>query len=163
MSKIIVSDASPLIALAKLECLELLLALFSEVHIPHSVYLEATCARHRRDAQLIDDFVQQNVVVHNDQTTDDYKRFRSMLDEGESQALRLAAQLQCAILIDERLGRAVAKQQSIPVVGVMGVLLEAKTRGKIDALRPLIEQLLDNGYRLSERVIEIVLKRAGEN
>ena len=84
------------------------------------------------------------------------------MDEGESQALALADSLACGILIDERLGRQIAKQHHIPVVGVMGVLLQAKTKGKIHSIRPLIEQLLENDYRLSKRVIQLVLKRAKE-
>ena len=57
MSKIIVSDASPLIALAKLNRLELLLSVFQEVHIPNSVYLETTASITREDTQRIIKFV----------------------------------------------------------------------------------------------------------
>lgn len=88
--------------------------------------------------------------------------FKNILDEGESQALSLATKLQCGILIDERLGRSIAERHSIPVVGVMGVLLRAKAEGRIDLVKPLIEKLLQHNYRLSVRVINIVLKRAGE-
>ena len=70
--------------------------------------------------------------------------------------------LNCAVLIDERLGRKIARSNAIPVVGVMGVLLQAKEKGKINAIKPLITQLLKHDYRLSERVIELVLQRAEE-
>ena len=65
-------------------------------------------------------------------------------------------------MIDERLGRVVAQQSAIPVVGVMGVLLQAKATGKIKNIGPLIEQLLQHDYRLSRRVIDLVLSKAGE-
>jgi len=164
MRKIIVSDASPLIALANLDQLELLFVSFSEVHIPQAVVHEATHDRYRNDSNVIYDFITENqrVIIHNDQENQAYSEYRNILDEGESQALALADHLACGILIDERLGRKIAKQHQIPVVGVMGVLLQAKSKGKIDSIRSLIEQLLENDYRLSERVIKLVLKRAKE-
>jgi predicted nucleic acid-binding protein len=162
MRKIIVSDASPLIALAKLDLLELLLDVFSEVHIPQSVYLETTINRHRVDSQRIHDFVTEFATLHADQQSREYEQFRSILDEGESQALALAKKLDCGVLIDERLGRRVAQQSALPVVGIMGVLLQAKAMGKIKTIRPLIEELLEHNYRLSKRVIDLVLSKAGE-
>ena len=157
-----VADASPLIALAKLDQLELLLNIFSEVHIPQSVYLETTIDRHCVDSQRIHDFIIAFATLHADQQGKEYEKFRSILDEGESQALALAKKLDCGVLIDERLGRTVAKQSALPVVGVMGVLLQAKATGKIKNIRPLIEQLLAHDYRLSKRVIDLVLSRVGE-
>ena len=166
MSKIIVSDASPLIALAKLDHLELLFCLFSEVHIPNAVYLETTLTTQRRDTQRIIEFVKEydekQCFIHRDLKDHKYLAFKTRLDEGESQALALASQLQCGVLIDERLGRSIAEQHSIPVVGIMGILLQAKAVGKIDLIKPLIDELLLYKYRLSTRVINIVLQRAGE-
>jgi len=164
MMKIIVSDTSPLIALAKLDHLDLLFVSFLEVHIPESVYHEATHDRYRQDSQKIHDFIttQKRVVIHEGEVSTQYDEFRNLLDEGESQALALAERLECGVLIDERLGRLIAKQQHIPVVGVMGVLLQTKSVGKIQAIQPLIEQLLRYDYRLSDRVVELVLRKAGE-
>lgn len=165
MNKIIVSDASPLIALAKLDCLDLLFVSFSEIHVPQAVFEEATYERHRLDSQRIYYFVQDNesVIVHDNDSGDLYQKFRSILDEGESQALALASKLSCAILLDERLGRSVASKHQIPVVGVMGVLLKAKQQGKIPAIKPMIENLQAEDFRLSDRLIKLVLKKANES
>ncbi len=164
MKPVIVSDTSPLIALAKLDHLDLLFASFIAVYIPESVYREATQDRYRQDSQKIHDFIetQDAVTIHPGESGTKYNEFRHLLDEGESQALALAKKVECGVLIDERLGRLIAKQQQIPVVGVMGVLLQAKSVGKISAVKPLIEQLLLHDYRLSDRVIELVLHKAGE-
>ncbi len=158
----IVSDASPLIALAKLDRLDLLLGIFSEVHIPKAVYLETTCDRYRFDSRLIYDYVKQHVLVHNDCNDENYRIFNAILDEGESQALALAIKLGCGVLIDDRLGRHVAKQYTISSVGIRGILLRAKSKGTVQTVRPLIEQLLRSDYRLSNRVIDLVLRKAGE-
>ncbi len=164
MKKVIVSDTSPLIALAKLNHLGLLFASFSEIHIPTAVYLEATHNRYRKDSRKIYDFIecQEHLIIHKNHANKTYQAFRNILDEGESQALALAEKLKCGILVDERLARLIAKQQNIPVVGVMGVLLHAKSVGKITAIKPLIEILQKNDYRLSGKVIDLVLRKAGE-
>ncbi len=166
MSKIIVSDASPLIALAKLDHLELLFCSFSEIHIPNAVYLEVTSESQRTDAQRIGAFVTKHKAaqcfIHHDLKSAEYLIFKGRLDEGESQAMALASQLKCGVLIDERLGRSIAAQHSIPVVGIMGILLKAKESGAIERVKPLIAQLLIHKYRLSSKVINIVLNRAGE-
>ena len=49
------------------------------------------------------------------------------LDHGEAAALALAVELQAdVVLIDERRARAVASRLGLNVVGVLGVLVEAK-------------------------------------
>ena len=152
--------------MAKINCLELLFCTFAEVHIPNAVYLEVT-ARKRLDTQRIELFVEKyqhtQCFIHDDLSDDNYAIFKNRLDEGESQALSLASNLNCSVLIDERLGRRIAEQYSIPVVGIMGVLLKAKEAGEIDQIKPLIDDLILYKYRLSERVINIVLARAGES
>jgi len=49
------------------------------------------------------------------------------------------------------------------VVGVLGVLLQAKRSGQIGMLSPMIERLQNSGYRLSPSLIETVLTLAGES
>lgn len=167
MRKVIVSDASPLIALAKLDCLELLFCSFSEVHIPRAVYLEVTAQNMRVDSQRIITFLNahegDSCFLHEDLKINKYLMFKEVLDEGESQALTLATELECGVLIDERLGRKIAAQYSIPYVGVLGVLLKAKEVGQVDKLKPLIDDLIKNKYRVSDKVIKIILGRAGES
>jgi predicted nucleic acid-binding protein len=151
---------------AKINCLELLFCTFSEVHIPNAVYLEVTTTRKRLDTQRIELFIEKyqdaQCFIHADLNDDHYAVFKNRLDEGESQALALASNLGCSVLIDERLGRRIAEQHSIPVVGIMGVLLKAKEAGEIEKIKPLIDDLILNKSRLSGRVTNIVLARAGE-
>jgi len=64
--------------------------------------------------------------------------------------------------IDERLGRRHAQRVGLPVTGSLGILLKAKELGKIDAVEPLIESLQLKGIRLSEVLVDQVLKLAHE-
>jgi len=65
--------------------------------------------------------------------------------------------------VDERRAREAAEQRGIEVVGSLWVLKEAKQRGMIIAVRPILEELLAIGYWLHpERVIHPFLQEMGE-
>jgi predicted nucleic acid-binding protein len=86
----------------------------------------------------------------------------AILDDGETQTLTLARQLDCGVLMDERRGRRVAHHYHIPVIGTLGVLLQAKKQGQLFAIKPLIEQLQASGYRFSQELLEYAVAAAGE-
>ena len=160
--RIIVADTGPLIALARLNRLELLTALFSKIHIPSAVLLEATVKGEYAEIEPIRSFAMQHARV--DKAIDNAlnRRLLSTLDAGEAQALVLARELQCGVLMDEKRGRLVARRHGIPVVGVLGLLLQAKREGYLGELKSMLLQLQDSDYRLSEELVERVLELAGE-
>ena len=84
------------------------------------------------------------------------------VDAGEGAALMLALERRCPALVDERRGRRVATELGIPLVGTLGVLLHARLSGQIEQLAPLLAALDQFGYRLSPRLTQAVLQRAGE-
>ena len=86
------------------------------------------------------------------------------LDPGEAEAIALAMEVRSdLLLIDERRGRAAAKRLGTRVIGVLGILVEAKQRGLVPALRPMIAALEDEaGFRISAGLRERVLHVAGE-
>jgi len=122
----VVCDAGPLIALAGCGGLELLLAVFGTLHIPQAVLDEVSADQSRTGARAIADFMQAHAQIHADRSDTFYRTLIRVLDRGEAQALSLARALDCAVLMDERLGRRVSIQHNIPVFGVLGVLLQAK-------------------------------------
>jgi predicted nucleic acid-binding protein len=160
--RIIVADTGPLIALARLERLALLTAVFTEVHIPRAVLAEATANRGSADGEAIHAFAMQSARSGERIDSPLVRRLLRLLDDGEVQALVLAEELGCAVLMDEKRGRQVARRQGVPVVGVLGMLLQAKFDKHIDALEPMIAQLQGSGYRLSDTLVDAVLKLAGE-
>lgn len=85
-----------------------------------------------------------------------------MLDAGEIQALALARQLNCGVLMDELRGRKIAAYHHIHLVGVLGVFMQAKQQGLISQVKPLIKQLEQTNYRLSQALIDAVLERMEE-
>jgi len=52
----------------------------------------------------------------------------------------------------------------VSVVGVVGILLEAKTKGAVDAVRPRLDTLRQTaGFYLSESLYQYALALAGES
>ena len=78
------------------------------------------------------------------------------LDLGELQALLLAREAGPDwVLIDERLGRRVAKAIGLPVKGTVGVLLAAFHAGLVTGPEALetAHQMVSAGIRISPRVV----------
>lgn len=84
------------------------------------------------------------------------------LDAGESAAIRLAEQLNCTLLIDERRGRSIARHRGIPVIGIGRVLVAAKERGRLESVAAALTALRGSGYRLSDRICSQLLTIARE-
>ncbi|MCY3841191.1 MAG: DUF3368 domain-containing protein [Gammaproteobacteria bacterium] len=86
-----------------------------------------------------------------------------VVDAGGAEAMALCLQRQARILlIDDAKGRNVARRAGIPLVGVAGVLLAAKSKGLLVAVSPVLEDLVGVGYRLSRQLIDGIRRRANE-
>ena len=67
------------------------------------------------------------------------------------------------LLVDERRGRAVAVNFGVKVVGIVGVLLEAKHKGLLPRLRPVLDDLMARaGFWISTPLYQATLRAAGE-
>ena len=159
----VVADSGPLIALAGCEQLGLLPAVFAALHIPQAVLEETTIDLSRRGAREIASFARNHAKVHASRDDAIYRKAISHLDEGEAQALSLAHALGCGVLMDERRGRQAAIQLGLPLFGVLGVLLHAHRTGKLEHIGPILLRLQNNGYRISQSLIDTALKLAGES
>jgi predicted nucleic acid-binding protein len=87
------------------------------------------------------------------------------LDRGEAEAIALACEVGASlVLLDEREGRRTALRLGLRCAGVVGVLLEAKERGMVEAVRPLLDALRDTtGFYLTAEVYRHALVLAGED
>ncbi len=85
------------------------------------------------------------------------------LGAGERAVLWLAMESATGIaVLDDRDARRVARRLGIPLTGTLGLLVDAKQRGLIPAVAPLLNELGRRGFHMSGRIREAVLKRAGE-
>lgn len=87
------------------------------------------------------------------------------LDSGEAAALSLAVEIHAdAVLIDERRGYEVAVQLGLRTIGILGILLRAKSAGFLPAVKPVLDALQqDAGFWLSATLRGRVLNTAGES
>ena len=86
------------------------------------------------------------------------------LHRGESEALVLANELNADyLLMDEAAGRKTAEMMGVKIIGLLGVLLEAKTEGLISVVKPIMDDLIQVAkFRVREALYQQVLERAGE-
>jgi predicted nucleic acid-binding protein len=162
---LLVADAGPLIALARIGGLPWLPALFTTVVIPRPVWTECTAALGGKPgAQAILVLAEvSGFVIEDPETEAPLDEAPPRLGPGETAAIRRAAARQAWVLLDDQLARRYAQQQGLPVIGILGVLKAAKRAGLIPALRPSLLALVATGYRLSRTLIEATLADSGES
>lgn len=152
----VVSNTTTLIAFLGLGKLSILKELFGKLSIPKAVHDEL----HQKAVPPLDEWVE--VIEIKDRRS--YSSYRRSLGSGESEALCLYQQIRAdAILLDGRRARLVARHLSLKATGTLGVLLVAKRKGLIQAVRPEIERLeKEVRFRIAPELREEVLRVAGE-
>ncbi len=162
----VVADTSPLFYLAKLHRLPLLRDLYGKVHLPPEGWRE-TLAGGRLVPELAPMFLaakNEGWLVIEEVRTRITDLEILALDAGECEAIALARQLGATLLIiDEKHGRAVATRFGLTVPGTLGVLINAKQRGWIPALKTELSKLRhETDFRFSTELETHVLELVGE-
>ena len=162
MAEVVVADASPIIALARIEQLTLLTRVFSRAIVPLSVYLETQSRPELPDAQSIRT-ARERVLLHvHEHPIQVVPGLPKELGDGEADAISLAVQINCGVFMDERAGRTAARALGVKTIGTVGVLSLARSKGFVAELKPLISKLQQSGYFLANDLVESVLKSHGE-
>jgi predicted nucleic acid-binding protein len=155
---IVVPDAGPLIYLAGAGQLELLPALYSQVVVPRIVFDEIVVAgaglTGAREVEGANWLQVQEVPVE--------PSLLATLDRGEAAAIPLAERLGATLLADDGRAREVARERSLVVIGTLGVLLVAKKKGLLVAIRPIVIRMEALGMFVSAQLREAVLAAAAE-
>jgi len=164
VSKEVIADAGPLIGLARTGHLELLHELYGSVLIPPRVVSELRLSQDRPGARALKAAVAEGWLREVElETAEKPEGANLVVDSGEAEAIALARERPLRfLLLDERRGRQLARQQGLPVVGTGGVLLAAKHRELIPRIAPALEKLEAAGYRFSEELRAELLELAGE-
>jgi predicted nucleic acid-binding protein len=154
---IVVADSSPLIAMGRIGQLEILHAVFGTLLVPDAVWQEvvaeasgksgsseiaaASWIEHRtvRDSSLV------SLLKHD-------------LGPGEAEAIVLARETGADfVLMDERLGRSAAQNLGLKVVGLIGVLIEARKQGLLgDAIETMDRLSNEAGFWISAELRKLV-------
>ena len=156
---IVVSNATPIITLSSIGKIDILKHFFNKVYIPQAVYDEIKSKRAYGYKEIEDDFFE--VMTIEDSFAQDI--LLNDLDLGEAQTIVLAKELNADIvLIDETIGYNIARSQKLNVKRTLSFLIVAKERGLITEVKPLLDEMIENGRWISRRVYGDVLRICGE-
>jgi uncharacterized protein len=162
----IVCNTSPISNLAVIGQLELLRQVYGAIVIPQAVVNEvAKISSSYSQAAMVPTsvWIQIERVKSRDAVNDLLQQQK--LDLGEAEAIILAIDLNANLLIiDEQLGRSVAKQKGLEITGLLGTLLEAKSKGIISHVKPIVDDLIVQAkFRVSADLYRKILSLAKES
>lgn len=167
----VIVDASPLIALAKMQRLALLAAVYGDVGIAPAVKRE-TLDEGRRIAapgvNLIELALEERSIsvlrlTVREKSAAERIVNSSRLHAGEAESLALARSRKALVMLDDREARMLASAQGVSCVGTAGFLLEAFGAGRMNVgeLEDAVLELSRTIW-LSPAVVAEILKRAKE-
>lgn len=159
---IVVSDTGPLVALAKVGQLDLLRAMFREVHIPPAVHRELL-AKYGPESARIESALQSFLKLKSSPIlTPAVATATVRLHRGEQEAVALAFEQAALLMIDDHLGRTAARHLGLTITGVIGVLVQAKEVGLLPLVGPLLVEMRQRGYWLSDEILNVAIRLARE-
>lgn len=148
---IVVADTSPINYLVLIRCVDILALIYQRVLIPQAVFEELSAAEAPREvcSWLAQNPAWLEVSTHelaSDEALD-------YLGRGERDAIALA-QLSNAdrLIVDDGDARREAALRGVPVIGLLGVLLEASRRGLLD-LPKTMEKLRQTTFYVSDELV----------
>lgn len=85
------------------------------------------------------------------------------LGVGESEAISLALEVQARLLLlDDRPARRLAQALGLSIIGTLGILLAAKRRNFLPAIRPSLDALVRYDFRIAPTLYDQILRDAEE-
>lgn len=159
---IVVSNTTPITNLARIGRLDLLRGLYGQLHIAAAVSDELNRGPGWPGQRAVQGA--RWILTHRVADLALVAVLQADLDAGEAEAIALAIELGAHLLLmDETLGRQSAARLGLRQVGLVGVLLQAKHRGLVKVIRPLLDDLRQKaGFWLREPVVQRALELAGE-
>ena len=150
----VIVNSTPLIALCNAGLLNVLKAVYGQITIPQAVFDEVTAKPDSACLQIKDNLDWIHVE----------KMYKAKLHAGEVDVMILAQNDPKAdlVIIDDNAAKKTAKYLGLKVTGTIGVLLKAKRMGVIISVKDAVDQIRNNGFYISERVIKMAIEQAGE-
>jgi predicted nucleic acid-binding protein len=160
---IIVSDTSPVSNLILIQRLDILQKLFYEIIVPPAVDAEVRALK-QFGKDLSEYENAEWIKVFQPTNLQKVRTLQAKLDEGEAQAIVLALETNCDLLLmDERIGTNVARQEGLQTIGLVGVLIKAKENGIIKEVREILSDLkYQAGFWLGEKLENQILENLNE-
>ena len=160
MRKVII-NSTPIIALCKVDQLEILHKLYGEVYIPQAVFREITEKN---------DIVKQRITscewihVESVKDTDSRKMYKAKLHDGEVEVMIMAQECECEhlVIIDDGAARKTADYLGLRLTGTLGVLIKAKQLGFLDSIMDVVAKMEAHQIYFSDELKAQVRRLAKE-
>jgi predicted nucleic acid-binding protein len=151
MHNLVIADTSSLILFSKINQIDILKKVYSEIIITPEILKEFEIPP--------PDWMKIAIVKD--------KKYQALLetylDLGESSAIALAMEMKDSLLIlDDLKARKFAKKLGMKFTGSLGVINKAKEIGVVKTIKPIIDELRKTNFRVSDKIIEFILERNGE-
>lgn len=161
----VISNATPLIALIFLNQLDLLNRLFDKTYIPRQGYEEVVgLDENRAGVKELRQKIQAGEIFIYD--ISDHRLVEMMLGRlhrGELSVMMAAKELGISlVLMDDASARKTAESFSLAPIGTVGILKMAKLKGLISEIKPLLDKLIENNFRISLKLYNEILKDVSE-
>lgn len=157
----LICDTSALLALHQIGHLNILQSLTTKVIVPSAVQQELEAGRLLGyDAPDVTSLNWMTVRSPAAQLTLSHA---SQLGTGELEVLRVAHETPGSVaVLDDQPARAVAARLGIAYSGTLGLLVDAKRRGLVPAVAPLLQELERHNFHMSPSLRHAILQAAGE-
>lgn len=157
MRKVVV-NSTPLISLYKINKLNLLKEIYGSIYVPYGVYEELSIKDKYNFLNELD-FIRIQKIENKEAR----KFFKTSLHKGEVEVMILAEEINADLcIIDDLLARKYAKYLGYTITGTIGILLKAKEEGYINKVKPLLDDLLNGGIYIDDKLYDRILKIANE-
>lgn len=143
-----IADTSALIALEKINLLDVLCKIYSEIILPEAV---------------ISEFGTPPINCHVIRKVEGSLVKLLMTDlnlgRGESEVIALSKDTGVRIIIDDLKARKIAETLGLDITGTIGILLKAEKLGLIESAYAKARELKDKGFFVSDELLEDISKR----
>lgn len=158
----VISNAGPIIALARINKLGILRGYYKKIYIPTEAYSELVIkGKGKPGAEEIEN--SKWVLRKSVKDTRAVDILCLELDRGESESIILAQEMKAdLILLDDSIAREIAKSLGLGVIGSIGILVKAKKDGKIERLEPVLDELRTHDIWIGNDLYKEALILAGE-
>ena len=161
----VVCNSSPIIALSIIGKLDLLWELFN-VYIAREVYNEIVNNNNLKGFgknELEEAVNKKHIKIYDLHDKEIINKLFGHFHKGELETIFVAKELGTkVVLIDEKSARTFAESLLLKPLGVLGILERAKELSIIDKVKPFLDILRYNNFRISNSLYERLLNKLNE-
>jgi predicted nucleic acid-binding protein len=151
MPDVVISDTSSLIILDKINKIDVLKDLYSNVVTTYEI------------AEEFGKPLPTWIEIRQPRDKKYQKILEMSIDVGEASAIALSLDYNDSLLLlDDLKARKMAKKLGLVYTGTLGVLVKARKKGLIPKLKPTINLIRETDFRISDTIIDAILKEVDE-